>query len=289
MKNLLNIVFLMVLMICEVIFTTVFADQKNFMNIEVEEPRKLIAVVGDFKIYQDELDAYSLILQGDKAQSIEDPELLEVLILQFATQEALAQEAMSRGLDKRLDYIASIKMFAKLFLEDILLEDMVSKGDISLAKIQEEYARNTVSYEGRRYRFSQIVVKTEEEAKQIIAKINNGDITFVDAVSEYSLDLETARNNGQYSSLLKTGAINPRILPTILEMEEGDMSIVPVKSELGYHILLLNYYQDFKAPSFDELDEIYLYEIARPAFLEYKHKLQENMKVKILADNEFFE
>lgn len=289
MKNLLNIVFLMVLMICEVIFTTVFADQKNFMNIEVEEPRKLIAVVGDFKIYQDELDAYSLILQGDKAQSIEDPELLEVLILQFATQEALAQEAMSRGLDKRLDYIASIKMFAKLFLEDILLEDMVSKGDISLAKIQEEYARNTVSYEGRRYRFSQIVVKTEEEAKQIIAKINNGDITFVDAVSEYSLDLETARNNGQYSSLLKTGAINPRLLPTILEMEEGDMSIVPVKSELGYHILLLNYYQDFKAPSFDELDEIYLYEIARPAFLEYKHKLQENMKVKILAENEFFE
>lgn len=282
MKNLLNVFFLMILMICGATFTTVFADQKNAISSGAEESRKLIAIVSDFEIYQDELDAYSLILHGDKAQGIEDPELLERLILQFAAQEALAQEAISRGLDKKLDYISSIKMFAKLFLEDVLLEDMVSKGDISLAKIQEEYARNTASYEGRRYRYSQIVVKTEEEAKQIIAKINNDEITFAEAVSEYSLDFETNRNNGQSVSLLKPEAINPRLLPTILEMEEGSMNRTPVKSELGYHILLLNYYQDFKAPSLYELDEIYRYEIARPAFLEYKYKLQEGMRVKMI-------
>lgn len=260
-------------------------EQQLAQDVSVE-PRKLIAIVNDFKVYQDELDAYTLILQDTKADSIEDIELLKSLILQFAAQEALAQEAIKRGLDKQPDYIASIAMFSRLFLEDVLLEDMVKKRDISDEQMKEEYARNVTVYEGRRYDFSHIVVRTEVEAKQLIAAINREEISFSDAAKNYSLDFETASNGGRHKSLLRPPMINPSVRNALSEMDIESMSANPVESDQGYHIIFLNNYQDFKAPDYESLDETSLFELARPGFLEYRYGLQERMQVKMIDSDE---
>ena len=61
-----------------------------------------------------------MLSQGVEADEVPNAALAEQLLLLLGTQEVLAKEAQSRGLDKDADYQMKVKLIGELFLADML-------------------------------------------------------------------------------------------------------------------------------------------------------------------------
>ncbi len=86
--------------------------------------------------------------------------------------------------------------------------------------------------------------EAEEEAlnkaEEVITKLNNEEITWADAVNEYSSDDANKENEGLLSSFTKQDVSDygDDFFNTSLELANDDYSATPVKSPYGYHVIL---------------------------------------------------
>ncbi len=126
-------------------------------------------------------------------------------------------------------------------LDEKFKEETALTGDELLAKLQEA----APGYEGAK-RSSHILfgIDDKEKAEEVYAQINDGTISFEDAVAEYSTDTGSAENAGdvgwdrlsQFVEEYQIGLDN---------LSEGEIS-EPVQSKYGYHIIKCT--EEFKAP-----------------------------------------
>ncbi|WMJ76471.1 MULTISPECIES: peptidylprolyl isomerase [unclassified Sedimentibacter] len=84
---------------------------------------------------------------------------------------------------------------------------------------------------------SHILVNTEDEAKNVVERLNNGE-NFEDLATELSLDTVSAANGGDLDYFEYTDMVQP-FSEAAFSMEIGEIS-EPVKSDFGYHIIKVN-------------------------------------------------
>ena len=84
---------------------------------------------------------------------------------------------------------------------------------------------------------SHILVDTEEKANEILASIQNGEITFEDAAKQYSSCPSSAEGGclGDFGQ----GQMVPEFDTVVFEMEVDELR-GPVKTQFGYHLIKLN-------------------------------------------------
>ncbi len=84
-------------------------------------------------------------------------------------------------------------------------------------------------------RASHILVKTEEEAKEIIKQLEGG-ADFATVAKEKSIDKGSGENGGDLSWFTKDTMVK-EFSDAAFAMQRGDVSKVPVKSQFGWHII----------------------------------------------------
>lgn len=85
-------------------------------------------------------------------------------------------------------------------------------------------------------RIAHILVKEEETAKEVIAKLEAGE-TFADLAKEYSLDDETKEDGGEYTLL--GGYFVPEVEEAAMKLKRDEYTKKPVKAPYGYHIIMM--------------------------------------------------
>ncbi len=83
-------------------------------------------------------------------------------------------------------------------------------------------------------RASHILVKTEDEAKAVIDRLNKGE-NFEDLAKELSTDTGSGANGGDLDYFEYTDMVQP-FSEAAFNMEIGEIS-EPVQSEFGYHVI----------------------------------------------------
>ncbi len=86
-------------------------------------------------------------------------------------------------------------------------------------------------------RASHILVKTEDEAKNILNDIKNGKITFADAAKDLSL-CPSGQNGGDLGFFGKGMMVKPFEDAAFAMNEIGEISD-PVKTQFGWHLIQL--------------------------------------------------
>jgi len=86
----------------------------------------------------------------------------------------------------------------------------------------------------QKVRARHILVATEEEAKAVIERLNNGE-KFEDLAKELSIDTGSGANGGDLDYFAYTDMVQP-FSEKAFEIEIGEVS-EPVQSEYGYHII----------------------------------------------------
>jgi peptidyl-prolyl cis-trans isomerase C len=84
---------------------------------------------------------------------------------------------------------------------------------------------------------SHILVSSEEEALEILAKINAGEISFEDAAAKHS-SCPSGQRGGNLGDFGR-GQMVPEFDVAVFNMEEGEITSVPVKTQFGYHLIKL--------------------------------------------------
>lgn len=98
---------------------------------------------------------------------------------------------------------------------------------------------------------SHILVKTEDEAKAIITQLKAGT-DFAKLAKEKSTDTQTKEAGGELGIITK-GQMVPEFDTAAFAQKVGDFSATPVKTEYGYHVIMVSKKVPAIAPVFETL------------------------------------
>lgn len=183
---------------------------------------------------------------GGKA---DDKAIVSLLI----RNKLLAQEAVRLGIDNRSDYAARKEIRQTELLATLLINETLKSNPISEDMLKKEYEnfRNTIGT--KEYSARHIQLKTEAEAKAIIARLAKGD-DFAKLAKEKSGDAVT-RDNGGNIGWFTRNMIIPPLVEAATKLQKGAYTTLPIQSNAGWHVLKLDDVRDFQPPTYDKVKD----------------------------------
>lgn len=213
------------------------------------DPNKPVAVVNGKEIPATyaELMKREMMAQGQP----DDPQLDTRVRESLINMEVLSRAAIDKGLDKTPDVTAAIDIQRKNTYAKIYLDDYIKKHPVTDAEIQSEYDKAKAAAKGDEYHASHILVKTEAEAKKLIADLGK-KVKFADLAKKYSLDPGSAKKGGDLN-WSTSNAFVKEFSDALQSLKKGEITRTPVKTQFGYHIIKLNDTRPMKIPPLAEV------------------------------------
>lgn len=165
------------------------------------------------------------------------------------------------------------------------LFDQVTQDITSTSRdVKKYYDENKLEfYEAEQIKARNIVVKTEDEAKAIIARLDKGE-DFAQLAVELSIDPTAKTNQGDIGYFGKEAQMVDEFKNAAFLLKVGEYTKKPVQSMFGYHIIKV---EDKKAAhqyTFEEikqeLEERFLMEEKNEKFSVYVDELMEKAKIE---------
>lgn len=194
-----------------------------------------VATVNGKQIKQ---SVYDLIAKDITAsgQKIDD-NTKNAIINELIGSELVYQEAQRLGLDKQPDYLIREELARRKLLTSIFLQDYVKKNPVSDADTKAAYEQYKKAYGEKEYSARHILVKTEAEAKDIIAQLNKGG-DFAKIAKEKSLDPGSKLKGGDLGWFSPATMVKP-FSDVAANLQKGAISANPVQTQFGWHIIKL--------------------------------------------------
>ena len=213
----------------------------------VQAAETIVATVNGKAIPKARADAMvdAQIAQGQP----DSPELRNMVREELVRREVLSQEAAKLGYEKKLSVLAQQMLARQSVLINAYIGDFVAKHPISDEQLKKEYATIKQGLGNKEYKVRHILVEKEDEAKDIIARLNKGE-KFED-LAKLSKDPGSRERGGELGWAAPTNYVQP-FSAAMMKLEKGKYTETPVKSDFGYHVIQLDDTRDLKLPSFEE-------------------------------------
>jgi peptidyl-prolyl cis-trans isomerase C len=167
--------------------------------------------------------------------------------------QVLTQWAEANGADKEDKTQAALELQRLNILSqaatDFFLKDKVP----TEAEMRAEYDERAAGMDRSEYRANHILVKTEDEAKKIIAQLKGGG-NFAQIARAQSLDTSNKDKSGELD-WFAPGAMTKPFADAVVSMKKGDTSATPVQTEFGWHVIRLTDTREATPPPFEEVKE----------------------------------
>jgi peptidyl-prolyl cis-trans isomerase C len=188
-----------------------------------------------------------VVAQGKATDS---PQLREAIKKDLIGREVLIQEADKQGVGTRPDVKNAIDNARQSIIINAMLADYIKKNPVKDAEIKAEYDKYKAQQGDKEYHARHILVGTEDEAKQIIAKLKGG-AKFED-LAKQSKDPGSAANGGDLD-WASPGSFVPEFSKAMTSLQKGQLTETPVKTQYGFHVIKL---EDVRASKFPPLEEV---------------------------------
>lgn len=184
---------------------------------------------------------------GQPANAQLDERVRESLI----NLELLSRAALDKGLDKDPSLAALLDIRRKDQLAKAYLEDYVKAHPVSDEEVQAAYNKAKAEPMEPEYRARHILVKTEAEAKKILAELGK-KAKFETLAKKHSQDPGSAKNGGALDWSDRRVFV-PEFSDALAGLKKGETTPAPVKTQFGYHIIRLD---DVRQPEFPPLEAV---------------------------------
>ena len=193
-----------------------------------------------------------IVKQGGAAGHADSPEARKSIIDQLALQMVVAEEAVKKGLDKSPEVLDRINALRQSVLANAYVEDFIKSNPISEDALKAEYERIKASISGTEYMARHILVDKESEAKDIIARLKKDPAQFPKLAMEKSKDQGSKARGGELGWFDPRRMV-PEFSAAVAKLEKGKFTEVPVKSQFGYHVILLEDSRAIEAPPLEQV------------------------------------
>ncbi len=208
---------------------------KSVANAATPDKSKAVLTVNGTVVSQGEMD---MLLRQQPAQR-EAPAARQRLIDNLTLQILASQEAVKKGFDKQPDVQDQMEMSKTSILAQSYVKDFFANHKITDAQLSAAYDKMKADASGNQYRARHILVKTEDEAKAIIVKLNKNPNAFSDIAKAQSQDPVSKAKGGDLG-WFDGKTMVPEFADAVAKLEKGKISQEPVKSPFGYHVIVLD-------------------------------------------------
>ena len=231
----------------------------NGQTVSVAEQKELMKVLADrgVKDQKQQLEAARSILAQEK------------LIEEAAKKANIAQDPAVKAL------IAERK--TEIYSAELVRKNAAAH-PLTDADLKKNYEEVKKQYDPNEIKVRHILVKTEQEAKDIIKSLNAGG-DFAAIAKEKSLDQGTAAQGGEIPFTNIRRIAIPGFAETAMALNKGSLLPVPFHSALGYHVIQLQDKREVPLPSFDALKPQIQNLAAQRQAQQYMADLMRNAKI----------
>ncbi|HET7060681.1 MAG TPA: peptidyl-prolyl cis-trans isomerase [Nitrosospira sp.] len=218
------------------------------------------------------------IMKARAAQGQPDtPEARKALRDDLIAEEVIAQDAIKKGLDKDPDFAAQLDMARQSALVRAYQIDYVKNHPVSDEELRKEYEALKTQMGDKEYKAHHILVGSEAEAKDIIAKIKKG-AKFDKIAQEKSLDAGSKNKGGELDWAPAASYVQP-FAEALTKLSKGQLTEQPVQSPFGWHVIRLDDVRPLKIPPFDEVKNTLAQRVLQRQFAAYVMDLRSKAKI----------
>lgn len=246
---------------------------------------KVLATIDDQKITLDEfnkeldkipMNMKMLVASESGKKNYLDRLVVKKLLLREVSKEKIEND---KEFQERFNDIKEQLLIEALLKKKITAQTQMSEDD--LKKYYEEHKEDFKK--DRELNTRHILLKTEEEAKQVQAKLQKGE-DFTELAKKYSIDPNVRQTGGEIGFQPK-GSLIPEFENAAHKLTKvGQVSGI-VKTQFGYHIIRL---EGVKPPSYVPLEEVKDFikqknaqEKQKEVLEKYLEELKKNSKITI--------
>ncbi len=175
------------------------------------------------------------------------------IINELVGSELAYQEAQKQGLDKDPDFKTSSELANRKMLVNVFLQDFMKKNPVTEAEKKAAYEDYKKELGDKEYSARHILVKTEAEAKDVMAQLKKGD-DFAKVAKEKSLDPGSKEKGGDLGWFSPAGMVKP-FSDAVTGLKKGETTSAPVQTQFGWHIIKLVDTRAAQVPSYDKVKE----------------------------------
>jgi peptidyl-prolyl cis-trans isomerase C len=218
--------------------------------------------------------------QGASAGQPETPELRKSIIDKLTMQTLVAQEAIKKGLDKLPEVNEQIEVIRQSVLANAYVQDFIKNNPVSDDALKAEYERIKATITGSEYKARHILVEKESEAKDIIAKLKKDAGSFEKLAKEKSKDAASKVRGGDLGWFDLNGMV-PEFGAAVSSLEKGKFTQEPVKTQYGYHVILLDDSRPIEAPPLEEVKPVLSQQLQQQNLKKQLDDLKAKAKIEI--------
>lgn len=201
-------------------------------------------VNGETILRSDVMAAYETLPPQFRAMPVET--LYPALVNQLIDRKLVVAQARKEKIDQDEEFKRRMAELQERVMEQVYL---TKKTDSQLtdAMLRQQYDKLPSE---TRVRASHILVKTRDEAVQIIRDIDRG-AKFEEVAAKRSLD-PSGRQGGDLGFFTREQMVGP-FSEAAFRLKKGEMTKSPVQTEFGWHVIRVDEVQDNAKPPFEEV------------------------------------
>lgn len=210
----------------------------------------VVAKVNGKSLYRTDVLDFIKTLPAQMQQA-NPKDIFPMALDQLVSAKIVDEKAISENFDndpvvlKRMDLAKTQirrSVYAEKAIDKQVSDELVKKtyDDIvkNIPKVEEAHARH-------------ILVDSEDQAKDIIAKLNSGS-KFEDLAKEFSKDKSNSDNGGDLGYFAQTDMVK-EFSDAAFALKPNEHTKTPVKTQFGFHVIQLLEKRDRPAPKFEDV------------------------------------
>ena len=233
----------------------------------------VLATVNGSAVYQSQMD--QMMRQGISQGAPDNAETRKVILEELVSREVARQDAIKQGLEKRADVKQQVEQASNAILVNAFMQEFAKTHTPTEDQLKAEYDKVKTQIGDKQYNARHILVKTEAEAKDIIAQLNKG--TKFEKLASKSLDKGSAARGGELG-FNPPSAFVPPFAQALASLKKGETTKTPVKTQFGYHVIRVEEVKP--APTFEEVKKNLTPRVQQEELRKYIEDLRAKAKIE---------
>src|SRR5450830_260172 len=215
-----------------------------------------------------------LVAQGQQADS---PQLREMIKKDLISREVLMQEAEKQGYGKDAAVKTQLDNARQAIVVNAMVADYVKKNPVKEADVKAEYDRFVKETGDKEYHVRHILVDTEAQANEIIAKLKGG-AKFED-LAKQSKDTGSAANGGDLD-WATPWSFPPVFSDAFVKLQKGQVTEKAVQTPNGFHVIKVDDVRAAKLPTLEEVKPQIEEALMQKKLQAYQEELVKKAKIQ---------
>jgi peptidyl-prolyl cis-trans isomerase C len=167
-------------------------------------------------------------------------------------------------------------------LANAYVQDFLKSKPVTDEALKAEYERIKATITGKEYKARHILVEKEADAKDIIAKLKKDVGAFGKLAMEKSKDAGSKVKGGDLG-WFDLSRMVPEFGAAVSTLEKGKFTQEPVKSQFGYHVILLDDSRPIEAPPFEQVKPSLTQQLQQQNLKKQLDELKGKAKIEMAA------